>query len=399
MMSFIPSNPNKSRRSCIGAQGQSNATLSISNDGTLASMTEFKSKIAIRAALKVWPSMHSVVEELGLKPFDNASCDDYSWLIQKLGALSSITQQGDSPDEMLGCDEVLLVRMLLEEQLLDAGRSSGRGGKYGGKFHPSKSNSTSVGEKSTVGSRPLTVGEIFANWSELRYVTHNKYPFMKQTQNGKQKMSDPLPEIRRVLCELYSQAETETTKLWYPFASDILGNKNINNVLLIGNEASLDFVLSSLEQLLGDTIQVSVTDSTRAWEKIKQQQEENGHSLLIVVPDTDTEEPQSDLVQRIVGSAASEQDSSNRNIYVTHGSLETLKKCKGLLGGDDPPILSNGLRKCIISNDSSKTSATLFLPSWSQNVHPTQLNEAEMDPWLNVISEELFEELTSAVIV
>lgn len=369
-------------------------------DGTLASMTEFKSKIAIRAALRVWPSMNSVVEELGMEPLDNnASTDDYSWLIQKLGALSSITQQGDSPDEMLGCDEVLLVRMLLEEQLLDAGRSSGRGGKYGGKFHPSKSASIDVGEKPTVGSRPLTVGEIFANWSELRYVTHNKYPFLKQSQDGKQKMSDPLPEIRRVLCELYSLAKTETTQIWFPFASDILGNKNINNVLLIGNEAILDFVLSSLEQLLGDTVQVSVTDSTRAWEKIKQQQDEVGHSLLIVVPDTATEEPQSDLIQSIVGSAASEHDSANRNIYVTHGSLETLKKCKAFLGGDDPPILSNGLRKCIITNDPSKTSATLFLPSWSQNVHPTQLNEAEMDPWLNVISEELFEELTSAVII
>jgi hypothetical protein len=368
-------------------------------DGTLASMTDYKSKIAIRAALEVWPSLHSVLDELDMKPFeDNAACiDDYSWLIQKLGALSSITQQGDSPDEMLGCDEVLLARLLLEEQLLDDGRSSGRGGKYGGKFHPAKSTTTSVGGgKPKVGSRPLTVGEILANWSELRFVTHNKYPFLKESQ-GKVNMSDPLPEIRRVLCELYSQADTETTKLWYPFASDILGNKNTNNVLLIGNEASLGLVLSSLEQLLGETMKVTVTDSIRAWKEIKQQQVEDGHSLLIVVPDTATEEPQSDLIQRIIRSAASEQDNVNRNIYVAHGSLDVLQKCKCLLG-DDPPILSNGLRKCIVANDTSKTSATLFLPAWS-NVHPTQLNECEMDPWLNIATEELLEELTSAVIV
>ena len=369
-------------------------------DGALASMSEYKSKIAIQAALEVWPSLLSVVEELGMKPFDNAdakSDDDYSWLIRKLGALSSITQQGDSPDEMLGCDEVLLTRMLLEEQLLDDGRSGGRGGKYGGKFHPEKRTSTaSSGEQPKVGSRPLTVGEIFANWQELRYVTHNKYPFLKQNQDGKVTMSDPLPEIRRVLRDLYSQEEAEATD-WYPFASDILGNKNSNNVLLVGNEASLDLVLSSLEQLLGNSMQVTVTDSTRAWKEIKQQQIEDQHSLLIVVPDTDTEEPQSDLIQRIIRCAASEEDNVNRNIYVAHGSLDVLKKCKEFLG-DDPPILSNGLRKCFVASN-SKTSATLFLPSWAKNVHPTQLNDAEMDPWLNIASEELLEELTSAVIV
>lgn len=240
----------------------------------------------------------------------------------------------------------------------------------------------------------MTVGEIFANWQELRYVTHNKYPFIKQNQDGKVTMSDPLPEIRSVLRKLYSQEEREITD-WYPFASDILSNRNSRNVLLMGNEASVDLVVSSLQQLLGDT-SVTVTDSTRAWTEIKQQQNEDTHSLLIVVPDTVTEEPQSDLIQRIITSAASEEDSVNRNIYVAHGSLDVLKKCKDFLG-EDPPMLSNGLRKCILASD-SKTSATLFLPSWA-NVHPTQLNDAEMDPWLNIVSEELLEELTSAVIV
>ena len=75
-------------------------------DGTLASMTEYKSKIAIKAALEVWPSLHSVVEELGMHICtDDFADDSYAWLLNKLGALSSITQQGDSPDEMLGCDE------------------------------------------------------------------------------------------------------------------------------------------------------------------------------------------------------------------------------------------------------------------------------------------------------
>jgi len=120
--------------------------------------------------------------------------------------------------------------------------------------------------------------------------------------------------------------------------------------------------------------------------------------LVIVVPNTETEEPQSDLIQSIVRNAASERDfAANQNIYVAHSSFDVLKNCKTFLG-DDAPMLSNGLRQCVIATDASQVSVTLFLPSWAR-VHPTQLNDAEMDPWLNVISEELFEELTSAAIV
>lgn len=417
----------RSSRLCV-ANNESIDLYIYSIDGTLASTTQYQSKVAIRAALEVWPSLHSVIEELGMTNItsndDFSSTDDYVWLLNKLGALSSITQQGDSPDEMLGCDEVLLTRMLLEEQLLDGGRSPGTG-KYGGKFHPTKSSSStkSVGEKSRVGSRPLTVGEIFANWSELREVIHNKYPFIMRTgQDGKLKMADPLPEIREKLCKMYSSNlpdEKTMSKLWQPFVSDILKNSNNNNVLLLGNEAKLEFVLLSLKQFgwtleihsdvecldsktMSNTdsekiMQVIVSDSNNAWRHIKQQQGKGERSLVIVVPNTETEEPQSDLIQSIVRQAASERDfAASQNIYVAHSSFDVLKNCKTFLG-DDAPMLSNGLRQCVIATDAAKVSVTLFLPSWCS--HPTQLNDAEMDPWLNVISEELFEELTSATIV
>lgn len=143
----------------------------LSIDGTLASSTTSKSWMAVCAALKVWPALHSTFETLGMNPdaFDVYDCTHNSieldesceWLIQKLSALASISQHGNSPDAMLGCDAVLLSRLLLEEQLLDGGRSNGRGGKYGGKFHPSTSDDdVDTGERSNVGSRPLTVGEL-----------------------------------------------------------------------------------------------------------------------------------------------------------------------------------------------------------------------------------------------
>jgi hypothetical protein len=39
---------------------------------------------------------------------------------------------------------------------------------------------------------------------------------------------------------------------------------------------------------------------------------------------------------------------------------------------------------------------TLFLPEWAENVHISQKNDGEMDPWLNLLSEEQLLELISA---
>ena len=61
------------------------------------------------------------------------------------------------------------------------------------------------------------------------------------------------------------------------------------------------------------------------------------------------------------------------------------------------PTLFQGLRKCFLPQ--SNTAVTLLLPEWADNVHPTQQNDGEMDPWLNLISEELLLELISARIL
>ena len=61
-------------------------------------------------------------------------------------------------------------------------------------------------------------------------------------------------------------------------------------------------------------------------------------------------------------------------------------------------MLSDGLRKCIIPN-SDNMAVTLCLPKWADNVHPTQQNDGEMDPWLNLVSAEQLLELVSARII
>ncbi|KAL7532090.1 hypothetical protein ACHAXR_004426 [Thalassiosira sp. AJA248-18] len=427
----------------------------LSLDGTLASTSRARSWMAVCVALKVWPPLQSNMMELGIDPnvFDwecnkdvgyNSERDDsYEWLIQKLSALSSITQHGNSLDAMLGCESVFLARTLLEEQLLDGGRSNGRGGKYGGKFHPS-STSEDTGDRSKVGSRPLTVGELYANWSELSDVMRMKYPFVEESPDGKLKRQDPLPKIRQYLTKLFSRQsglQSNFLPSWQSLAYDILfdyqsissqsNDKGINlrqnTMLLLGHDAQIPWALQSLS-LLGCAVDVEsdmetaqnmyldsnmesndlnmkviVTTSDKAWARLSRHKGKDGNtesdidddrpSLLLVIPDTQKEECHSNMIEKIVTDIVSNSERDSNKIFVIHSSLEVLKQCKTFLG-DDAPILSQGLRQCILPN----TAVTLFLPEWADNVHPTQQNDGEMDPWLNLVSEEQLLELISAQI-
>jgi len=392
-------------------------------DGTLASSTRQRSYMAVSVALKVWPSLQFTIHELGMssESFDYANDKDLNddidesceWLIQKLSALASITQQGNTPDAMLGCDAVMLSRLLIEEQLLD-GRSNGRGGKYGSKFHPS--GDISPGSK--VGSRPLTVGELYTNWGEVKDILRMRYPYIEDI-DGKIRKKDPLPEIRSQL-EAYQIGMNLPP--WQSLAYDVLfdfsgSNAQLrqNTMLLLGHEAHLPIALQHLAMLgyyldvesdlvgipditralceghCNDPImKVAVTTSDKPNERLGQGQ------LLVIVPDKQSDETHSDMIGRIVTDIHKKDANVTRNIFVTHSSIEVLKALKPYLA-DDTPRLFQGLSKCTLPN--SSTSVTLALPSWTDNVHPTQQNEAEMDPWLNLISEQQLVELISAKIL
>ena len=168
----------------------------LSFDGTIANTAEWRSNIAIDVACKIWPHLK---EYIGPKSGEE-NYQEREWLVNKMIALSHAMQSDN--DGMMGCDSVLLARLLLEEQLLDEGRSVGKTGKYGSKFHPS---SSSIGEvardrgRYSPGSRPLTVGEISANWSDgacLRETTRIKYNIDRK---------DPLPIIKEYLCKVHNE--------------------------------------------------------------------------------------------------------------------------------------------------------------------------------------------------
>lgn len=163
----------------------------LSYDGVVADTTRWRSNLAIDVALDTWPE---------LRDYDSLKSgggdeENRSWLLNKIEALLPVTLSGK--DGIMGCDAVLLARLLMEEQLLDQGRSVGCKGKYGSKFHPSSASDEdedAYGKrdlKSRQGSRPLTVGEISSNWNDgacLKDTVRIKYNVDRQ---------DPIPVIQK----------------------------------------------------------------------------------------------------------------------------------------------------------------------------------------------------------
>jgi hypothetical protein len=327
----------------------------LSLDGTLLSNARSKAKRSIEAALQVWPELSSTALTLNM---NLKSTDDecWNWLIEKLCALASITQQGNTPDKMLGCDAVFLARVLIEEQILDGGRSNGRGGKYGGKYHPGwTSDFESNG--SVVGSRPLTVGELYANWKELREVMEFKYPVVNEETQRKE---DPMPKIRQVLKELSMKeaAEIQQTTI-QPLAYDALLRKSSkhnefrqNALLMLGNEADLPSVLRSFVAMgLSLNVDLDPELDMPHIESWLQNQVYDGdasiliaasqnacnyfakrtNSILVVVPDSDKGETQYDLIKRLLLDF-DKQSTSEVEISVVHSSIDVMKRCKSLLG-------------------------------------------------------------------
>jgi len=154
----------------------------LSFDGVLAQTSRWRAHMGLSVALKTWPFLST---DERYSTLISSNDQEQSWIINKMMALSHVLRS-DS-DAMLGCDEVLLARMLLEEQALDQGQSDGSIGKYGSQYHPRKSYKRSNHRR---GSRPLTVGEISANWVEgacLRDTIRIKYSVQRK---------DPIPIIR-----------------------------------------------------------------------------------------------------------------------------------------------------------------------------------------------------------
>jgi hypothetical protein len=138
----------------------------LSWDGIVADTTNWRMVQGIKAALHVWPFLDDKSGGIG----------DSTWLRNKMRA---VAPHLGGLEQHLSVEYALLARLLLEEQQLDP--SVGKSGKYASKFHPQGPKSIAI--PSARSSRPLTVGEIQANWREnlldtllVRYAVDKKNP-------------------------------------------------------------------------------------------------------------------------------------------------------------------------------------------------------------------------------
>jgi len=191
-------------------------TFILSFDGVVANTAPTRASIAIEAALQTWPQLQ---ENIAVQ-----QTSDLSWLNNKIQALLHVTES--SNEGLMGCEAVILARMLIEEQMLDEGRSIGKSGKYASKFHPTSENENIVNEnkrRNKSGSRPLTVGEIAANW-EANLVDSL---FVKYNVNGK----SPLPKIRKHLVQLVQKAVSHNSSNLFAFLA-FSSFVHVSNIIL-----------------------------------------------------------------------------------------------------------------------------------------------------------------------
>jgi hypothetical protein len=187
----------------------------VSFDGVLADTSRQQAMFTLEVALRIWPHLQGLLRGGNYKIHTIAPTssvltieeEEDGWLLNKMVACAHVTRD-HTHDGMLGCDDVLLARLLIEEQQLVEKKTSSLGkGKYASKFHPkvnqnqkdddpvggdddSSSTTESSKRNGHSRSRPLTVGEICANWNtggHLRDTLRTRYNI-----GGK----DPIPRIR-----------------------------------------------------------------------------------------------------------------------------------------------------------------------------------------------------------
>ena len=324
----------------------------LSFDGVVADTSEWRANLAIDAALMTWPHL-------------NEYCNgDTEWLLNKVMALLPFTL-GDE-NGMIGCDAVFLARLLLEEQLLDEGVSNGCKGKYGSKFHPSSKASGDTGGKSssTQGSRPLTVGEISANWNDgacLKDTVRIKYNIDKK---------DPIPFVKENI-KYCLKEESELSPYLYPSIFEALLDCSSRVYVLVGDESHVPTAMSSLSNL-------SLPLKSMKCDELVN----NSECGIIIVAGA---EGHTVALERIM---MLERGSS---VHVIHSDVATLREAKTFFGDNRP---RHGMFE-----ESESIDVSLKLSLSSMSTGPQQLNEATMDPWLNVIDEfELVETLSAQII-
>jgi len=338
----------------------------------VADTNNWRANLAINVALETWPH---------LQQYPCIENTDTEWLVNKVLALLSVTLADENG--MVGCDAVLLARMLIEEQLLDDGRSNGCKGKYGSKFHPAAGDDDDEYDREDNGSRPLTVGEITANWNDgacLKDTVRIKYNVDRK---------DPIPIIKERIRD-YLEDEASDFKGanvhahlpdLYPSIAEALLDCGSPVYILVGDKSHVPTAIASLSQL-----NVPIQTTSLGGDDL-QMFECNSGCITIVSPG-DGGLGHEDVFQHILSSV-----NKGSSVHLVHSDVSTLQKAKSLFGDNRPRPGVFEVCTGSLKNVSLKLSLSTL------NSGPQQQNDAIMDPWLNLIDEfELVENLSARIV-
>jgi hypothetical protein len=330
-------------------------------DGCVADTVPWRIRAGVDAAWNTWPEIMPVDDDL--LSWEDSS---HNWLQNKLSALSHVFSSTDSEDFSLTCEYALAARLSLEEQELDNGNSNGKRGKYSRRFHPQGEGEEERGRGPrghTRSSRPLTVGEVAANWEEtIRDTVRTRYHC---------NYKDPLPILQN-----HVESLIETDGLRYPIPTmdpmvcEALSACAGTVLLTVGHSSELAIAGSSLEQAKMDYQSVeSVQEGIECKSQV---------ALMLKSKDT--------VSQAITNAPV------DSTIYVFDSSWHALQK-EVLLFGDYIP--RQGVGRCLQPD----RRLSLCLAKWATNTDPAQHSAATMNPWTRLVSLSEFTELVSARVI
>ena len=330
-------------------------------DGCVANTVPWRIRTGLDAALKVWP------DDLPIND-DAVDWDDkeHEWLLNKMSALSHVFS---SPNDQTSvtCEYTLAGRMLLEEQELDDGNSVGKQGKYSRKFHPQPSDGPKPRRPGpTQSSRPLTVGEVAANWAEgamIRDTVQVKYHCNKK---------DPLPAIQEALSKLLA-ARGYDIPIIDPEVADALDFCSGKIVMTVGHSSELQVARKTLEKA---GLQCKVIEDSDIEAAIKSTDESQIHLLV----------KEKKMVMQTVQCAPPDS-----TIFVVDSSWYNLQK--------EIPIFGDNMPRNGVGTALGNRKLSLCLAEWAENTHPTIHSAATMNPWTRLIPLQEFSELASARII
>ena len=161
----------------------------------------------------------------------------------------------------------------------------------------------------------------------------------------------------------------------YPSICEALIDCGSPVYVLVGGQSHVPTALSSLSQL-------SVPVDSMDWDS---ENEPNTNSGITIVPPGEGGRGHEGILQYILMSAPKES-----SVHVVHSDVSMLQRAKTLFGDNRPRA------GCFEKSGVADVMLKLSLPSMSSG--PQQQNDAEMDPWLNVVDEfELVETLSARI--